>query len=176
MEINIMKFLILSFLLTLSTFATSPEDYLAINKKASKLFVAQNNFSFDSADKEIIQKVSKARWDLLKQAKDQDPEAKKLFLDFIKTTKAAKAAKAAPDDKKLKMQVIISRNKIDAFLATNADLQNQFKELYTPYSEAMNSLDQVKASLFTNEQDKKLYLELVAKIKNIRNQNDSQYF
>jgi hypothetical protein len=171
MEINIMKFLILSFLLTLSAFAASPEDYLAINKKASKLFVAQNNFSFDSADKEIIQKVSKARWDLLKQAKDQNAEAKKLFLDFIKTTKAAKAA---PDDKKLKMQVIISRNKIDAFLATNADSQNQFKELYTPYSEAMNSLDQVKASLFTNEQDKSLYLEHVEKLKNIRNQNDSQ--
>ena len=173
MEITYMKYLILSLLLSLSAIATSSDEYLEINKKASKLFVAQNNFIYDSADKAIIQKVSKTRWSLLKQAKDQNAEVKKLFLDFIKTNKASKEA---PDDKKLQYQVILIRNKIDAFLATESSVRTQFSNAYKVYSEGMNYLDQTKIKNFNNEEDKVTYKKLVDQLIEIRSSNTLQDF
>lgn len=171
MEISLkdqtMKYLLLTFLFTLTTFAVSSDKYLEINKKASKLFVAQNNFSFESADKEIVQALSKARWDLLKLAKDSNDEAKKLFLDFIKKNKASKAE---PENKKLKYQVILSRNNIDALLSTEPTIRTQFSEAYASYATAMKDFENLRSKLFNNETEKTTYQSLVLELQNMRNQ------
>ena len=118
-----MKHILILFIFTLSTYATSPEDYIKLYKKSTSILLSQEGFFQGSERASFVQEVSKSRFELMKVSKKADSAVLKLFKELLVS---AKASKAAPQDNALKIKVNKTCNDIDAYFASSFDKHEDF--------------------------------------------------